>query len=174
MKELIEIQHALKSPKSQINKFGGYAYRNCEDILTALKPLLKEHGCHITITDEMVAVLDRVYVKATVTLTNAKQEQVFVSAYARESLTKKGMDDSQITGAASSYARKYALNGMFAIDDTKDADSSAPTDVLTQINSCESLGALSDLWGRLNAKEQNSNRDAFSLAKEKFAPKGDK
>ena len=173
MKELIEIQHALKAPKSQINKFGGYAYRNCEDILTALKPLLKEHKCYIAITDEMVAVLDRVYVKATVTLC-AGATCVQTDGYARESLTKKGMDDSQITGAASSYARKYALNGMFAIDDTKDADSSAPTDVLTQINSCESLGALSDLWGRLNAKEQNSNRDAFSLAKEKFAPKGDK
>ena len=168
MKELIQIQHDLKAPKGQFNNFGKYSYRNCEDILMALKPLLKEHNCHITITDEMVAVLDRVYVKATVTLTNTKGEQVFVSAFARESLTKKGMDDSQITGAASSYSRKYALNGMFAIDDTKDSDSSKPLTTESQINNCTTLPQLSDLWGKLSVKDQEANRDIFSTAKNKL------
>ena len=123
MKELHIIQQKLNAPKGQFNKFGGYAYRNCEDILMAVKPLLEETGTTLIITDEIVAVLDRVYVKATATLINAEKEQVSVSAYARESLTRKGMDDSQITGSTSSYSRKYALNGLFLIDDNKDADS---------------------------------------------------
>ena len=123
MKELHIIQQKLNAPKGQFNKFGGYAYRNCEDILMAVKPLLDETGTTLIITDEIVAVLDRVYVKATATLINAEKEQVSVSAYARESLTRKGMDDSQITGSTSSYSRKYALNGLFLIDDNKDADS---------------------------------------------------
>ena len=123
MNELHIIQQKLNAPKGQFNKFGGYAYRNCEDILMAVKPLLEETGTTLIITDEIVAVLDRVYVKATATLINAEKEQVSVSAYARESLTRKGMDDSQITGSTSSYSRKYALNGLFLIDDNKDADS---------------------------------------------------
>lgn len=122
MKELIEIQHRLKAPKGQYNSFGKYKYRSCEDILEALKPLLYEYKCALSITDDMLLVGDRIYVKSTVTLRNESGEEVVTSAFAREEETKKGMDGSQITGAASSYARKYALNGMFCIDDTKDSD----------------------------------------------------
>ena len=121
--KLIAIQSELKAPKSQYNNFGKYAYRNCEDILEALKPLLKEHKSTIYISDEIVTVLERFYVKATVTFIDAETgEKIINTAYAREEEDKKGMDGSQVTGSSSSYARKYALNGMFAIDDTKDSD----------------------------------------------------
>ena len=121
--KLAAIQSELKAPKSQYNNFGKYAYRNCEDILEALKPLLKEHKSAIYIADEIVTVLERFYVKATVTFIDAETgEKIINTAYAREEESKKGMDGSQVTGASSSYARKYALNGMFAIDDTKDSD----------------------------------------------------
>ena len=126
--KLIGIQQALKAPKSQTNTFGGYKYRSCEDILEAVKPLLAKGGVALTISDEIVEVGGRVYVKAKATLYDATSEAdghidtVSVTAYAREEMEKKGMDASQITGAASSYARKYALNGLFCIDDTKDAD----------------------------------------------------
>ena len=121
--KLIAIQSELKAPKSQYNNFGKYAYRNCEDILEALKPLLKEHKSTVYISDEIVTVLERFYIKATVTFIDAETgESITNTAYAREEETKKGMDGSQVTGASSSYARKYALNGMFAIDDTKDSD----------------------------------------------------
>ena len=121
--KLIAIQSELKAPKSQYNNFGKYAYRNCEDILEALKPILKEHKSTIYISDEIVTVLDRFYVKATVTFIDAETgEKIINTAYAREEEDKKGMDGSQVTGSSSSYARKYALNGMFAIDDTKDSD----------------------------------------------------
>ena len=119
MKELNKIQQGLHAPKGQKNTFGNYKYRSCEDILEAVKPLLGESI--LTLTDEMVEIGDRIYVKATATLKGNDTIET-VSAYARESETKKGMDDSQITGSASSYARKYALNGLFCIDDTKDAD----------------------------------------------------
>ena len=121
--KLIAIQSELKAPKSQYNNFGKYAYRNCEDILEALKPILKDHKSTIYISDEIVTVLERFYVKATVTFIDAETgEKIINTAYAREEECKKGMDGSQVTGASSSYARKYALNGMFAIDDTKDSD----------------------------------------------------
>ena len=121
--KLIAIQSELKAPKSQYNNFGKYAYRNCEDILEALKPILKEHKSTIYISDEIVTVLERFYIKATVTFIDAETgEKITNTAYAREEENKKGMDGSQVTGASSSYARKYALNGMFAIDDTKDSD----------------------------------------------------
>jgi hypothetical protein len=123
MKELIEIQSKLKAPKSQVNKFGNYKYRNLDDINEAVKPLLAEQNCTLILSDNIEQVGERIYVKATATLTNSKNESVTVTAFAREAEFKKGMDDSQITGTASSYARKYALNGLFAIDDTKDADS---------------------------------------------------
>lgn len=123
MKELIRIQNKLKAPKSQYNNFGKYHYRSCEDILEAVKPLLKEEECYITIRDSIKLVGERYYLKAIVTIVNKDGASVSVSAYARESLTKKGMDDAQITGSASSYARKYALNGLFAIDDSRDIDS---------------------------------------------------
>lgn len=121
MDALIKIQSELKAPKGQYNSFGKYNYRSCEDILEAVKPLLAKYSTTVYITDEMVLVGNRVYVKATATITDGK-ETVSVSAYAREPENRKGMDESQITGATSSYARKYALNGLFLIDDNKDAD----------------------------------------------------
>lgn len=119
--KLVAIQSELKAPKGQTNNFGKYKYRSCEDILEAVKPLLKEHNCTLTLSDEIVMVGTRFYVKAMAWLTDGGSERV-VTAFAREEEDKKGMDGSQITGAASSYARKYALNGLFCIDDTEDAD----------------------------------------------------
>lgn len=122
MKELIAIQSELKAPKSQFNKFGGYKYRKAEDILEAVKTLLNKQKCTLTITDDIVMVGNRIYVKATATIKNEKGECETTTGWAREEETKKGMDGSQITGASSSYARKYALNGLFAIDDNADSD----------------------------------------------------
>lgn len=126
--KLLNIQTELKAPKGQYNSYGGYKYRSCEDILEAIKPLLKDNKCTLRITDEIVHIGERYYVKATACLTDLeesdgyRERDVQNTAYAREEDVKKGMDGSQITGTASSYARKYALNGLFLIDDTKDAD----------------------------------------------------
>lgn len=122
MKELIAIQSELKAPKSQFNKFGGYKYRKAEDILEAVKPLLAKQKCTLIITDDVVLIGNRIYVKATATIKNEKGECETATGWAREEETKKGMDGSQITGASSSYARKYALNGLFAIDDNADSN----------------------------------------------------
>lgn len=122
MKELITIQSELKAPKTQVNNFGGYKYRKAEDILEAVKPLLAKQKCTLTITDDIVMVGNRIYVKATATIKNEKGEVETSTGWAREEETKKGMDASQITGASSSYARKYALNGLLAIDDNADSD----------------------------------------------------
>lgn len=119
--KLVQIQTELKAPKNQRNNFGGYNYRSCEDIMEAVKPLLKKYNVSLTVSDDIVCVGTRIYVKATATLSDGIFD-VQNSAFAREAEAKKGMDESQITGAASSYARKYALNGLFCIDDTKDAD----------------------------------------------------
>ena len=120
---LMAVQAELKAPKNQRNNFGKYNYRSCEDIVEAVKPLLKENGLFLTMSDDIVQIGDRYYVKATVSVTDiVTGESVQTSALAREAAQKKGMDESQVTGTASSYARKYALNGLFAIDDTKDAD----------------------------------------------------
>lgn len=119
--KLIAIQAQLKAPKDKTNTFGGYKYRSCESILEAVKPLLKENGCILTISDEITDCSGRVYVKAKATLSDGETECT-TYGYAREPESKKGMDEPQVTGTASSYARKYALNGLFAIDDTKDAD----------------------------------------------------
>lgn len=116
-----DIQHKLKAPKGQYNSFGKYNYRSCEDILEGVKPLLIEHNLALLIDDEIVQIGERYYVKATAKITDGR-EFVSATAYAREPDTKKGMDESQITGATSSYARKYALNALLCIDDTKDAD----------------------------------------------------
>lgn len=116
-----DIQHKLKAPKGQYNSFGKYNYRSCEDILEGVKPLLKEHNLALLIDDEIVQIGERYYVKATAKITDGR-EIVSATAYAREPDIKKGMDESQITGATSSYARKYALNALLCIDDTKDAD----------------------------------------------------
>ena len=151
------IQQRLNAPKDKFNKFGNYKYRSCEGILEALKPILKETDCTLVISDDMIAVGNRIYVKATATLTNKEGKQVVTTAFAREEETKKGMDGSQITGAASSYARKYALNGLFCIDDNKDSDAtnthgkdSAPArstgmsaeqlaQAFQEVNNCKSL-----------------------------------
>lgn len=121
IEKIVAIQSELKAPKGQYNSFGKYNYRSCEDILEGVKPLLAKHGLVLTIQDDIELIGDRYYVKAIATITDGK-ESISTSAYARESLDKKGMDASQVTGATSSYARKYALNGLLAIDDTKDAD----------------------------------------------------
>lgn len=126
--KLLNIQTELKAPKGQYNSFGGYKYRSCEDILEAVKPLLKDNKCTLRITDDVVQIGERYYIKATAILTDLeesdgyREREVQNTAYAREEETKKGQDGSQLTGTASSYARKYALNGLFLIDDTKDAD----------------------------------------------------
>lgn len=121
--KLNAIQSALKAPKTQENKFGGYKYRKAEDILESVKPLLKANGCTLTCTDELTLIGERYYIKATATITAIEDgSSVSTTAYAREELTKKGMDESQVTGASSSYARKYALNGLLCIDDTADSD----------------------------------------------------
>lgn len=121
--KIMRVQRDLRAPKNQHNKFGGYNYRSAEDILEAVKPLLARENAALNICDEIVEVGGRVYVKATASFCDCESgETVFATAFAREEETKKGMDASQITGAASSYARKYALNGLFAIDDCKDAD----------------------------------------------------
>ena len=123
LKKLLEIQVELKAPKNQYNSFGNYSYRSCEDILEAVKPLCKKHGCVLTLSDIVKQIGDRYYIEATAMLFDAESaEMISATASAREPQTKKGSDESQITGAASSYARKYALNGLFDIDDTKDAD----------------------------------------------------
>lgn len=145
--KLQAVQSTLEAPKNRTNSFGKYKYRSCEDILEAVKPLLKAHGLTLTISDELVHMPsqhpsrvvdvldargnkaiamvdgDRFYIKATATLADAEGDTVSATAYAREEVEKKGMDASQLTGSTSSYARKYALNGLFLIDDTKDADS---------------------------------------------------
>ena len=123
MLQLSKIQKNLKAPKNQRNNFGNYNYRSAEDILEAIKPYLNgDDGITLILSDEIVLIGDRYYVKATATLSDKDGKTASATAYAREPLTKKGMDEAQITGATSSYARKYALNGLFAIDDNKDAD----------------------------------------------------
>lgn len=119
---LMAVQSELKAPKGQMNKFGGYKYRSCEDILEAVKPILKAHSLVLRLSDKPVIVDSWHYIEATATVESQDGATYTVTAYAREPEFKKGMDDSQITGTASSYARKYALNGLFCIDDTKDAD----------------------------------------------------
>lgn len=128
--KLVAIQSELKAPRGQTNTFGNYKYRSCEDILESVKPLLKEHGLMLTLSDEIVPVGSRFYVKATARVWDGTKDYshfdsaatASATAFAREEEQKKGMDGAQITGSASSYARKYALNGLFCIDDTKDAD----------------------------------------------------
>lgn len=132
MEELQKIQSELKAPKNQYNKFGGYKFRNQEDILEAVKPLMKKYDCTLTLSDDLLMLGERFYVKATATFTNKDGKSVQTTAFAREELVKKSMDASQITGSASSYARKYALNGLFCIDDTKDADTMDNTQQPTQ------------------------------------------
>lgn len=123
IKALLKIQADLKTPKGQWNDFSKFNYRSLEDICAAVKPLTVENNCIFTLSDQVELIGDRYYIKATATIQAVEGEPIAVTAYAREALTKKGMDDSQLSGSCSSYARKYACNGLFCIDDTKDADS---------------------------------------------------
>ena len=147
MKRVQAVQAELKATKNRVNKFGGYKYRNTEDILQGVKPLLKKHSMVLTLSDEIVAIggqEPRFYIKATATLRDADSDACIVNtAYAREAADKKGMDESQITGTASSYARKYALNGLLCIDDAIDADNSEAMEAMDELQAvikCEGCG----------------------------------
>jgi hypothetical protein len=180
---LAAIQAELKAPKGNFNSFGKYKYRSCEDIVEAVKPLLADHRCHLILSDEMVAVLDRVYVKATATIWKGAEVIGQATAFAREALDKKGMDDSQITGTASSYARKYALNGLLAIDDTKDADTdqdtaqrNKPSKTMTvdpvvsqSIHACTNIDELRAVWKALSPEARESHGDVLAEVKERLA-----
>ncbi len=179
MKELIYIQSNLKAPKNQWNDFGKYSYRNAENILEAVKPLLSEKGCILTISDEIVQFGDRVYVKATATIKNSSGETESASAFAREPLSKKGQDESQVTGSASSYARKYALNGLFAIDDNKDADAlnvtpeytqqQAASPYLSAVKGAKTVGELEIVWGKFpNLQNDKTFIDVITLRKQEI------
>lgn len=177
--KLIHIQSRLKAPKGNYNSFGKYKYRSCEDILEAVKPLLVEEGLTLTLSDEIEQIGDRYYVRATASLYENENLIEIVSAYAREEDNKKGMDASQITGTASSYARKYALNGLFLIDDTKDADTdeyasqtayeeyATTTEKKTLMRLCEDLNVdIADILnqvGVIDGKKMTSKQHAQAL-----------
>ena len=152
-KSLADIQALVRAPKGQFNSFGKYKYRSAEDIMEAVKPVVNPLGYWLTITDEIVMLGNRFYVKATAILTNGistyKSE-----AFAREEESKKGMDGSQVTGAASSYARKYALSGLFALDDSKDADATNTHEDHweTEIKGCKTLAELTELYNMNKAQ----------------------
>ena len=170
MKELTEIQSALRAPKNQRNTFGRYNYRSAEDILEAVKPLLHQHGCTLLLSDDIEQVGNRYYVRATAIIRNANGETETVSALAREEETRKGMDAAQVTGSTSSYARKYALNGLFCIDDCKDPDQvrtkpDLPGDLAAQIQSCTTSAALAALFKGLTPEDQELYRQAFTQRK---------
>ena len=177
MNELTQIQTELHAPKNQTNKFGGYKYRSCEDIVEALKPLLAKHDCQLIIEDDLVVKGDhdkqRFYVKATARLAKDGNTIAQASAFAREEESKKGMDSAQLTGATSSYARKYALNGLFCIDDTKDADAtnthektSKPTskpsmtvqEAISKIEAATTLDELKNVFTGLPAALKNDDK----------------
>ena len=165
MKRLVKVQNELKAPKGQFNKFGNYKYRSAEDILTAVKPLLAENDLAMTISDEIFETQSGwVYVVATVRIYDAETKELILqnSAFARESESKKGMDASQITGTASSYARKYALNGMFLIDDTKDADTDEyQKQTKQEVPSMSSLKAMFDT--KLTNKEKEDTLKHYKV-----------
>ena len=153
--KLAAVQASLKAPKGQYNSFGKYPYRSCEDILEAVKPLLKEHGLALILSDDIVECGGRIYIKATACVKDVETlELEYTTAFAREPEIKKGMDDSQITGTASSYARKYALNGLFCIDDTKDADTE-------ESRGLENTGPICDGCGK-EIKAVRSNGTVYS------------
>jgi len=163
MKQLLTIQQELKAPKSQYNKFGKYNYRNLEDILEAVKPLLKARECTLVLSDLIENIGSKNYVKATAKLYDTKDGKEIASntAYAREAESQKGMNDSQLTGSTSSYARKYALNGLFAIDDNKDSDatnkhdqSESTRDFQKEIADIKSEDEMKGYWALLSESER--------------------
>ena len=179
MKELIQIQSKLKAPKNQFNKFGNYRYRSAEDILESVKPLLAETQCTLILSDKIIEVAGRVYVEATAKLINSEGVTIETSASAREEETKKGCDCAQITGMASSYARKYALNGLFCIDDTRDADATNThgkedskedpeidmSRVVQRVYECENLSQLTALWNNFKQYETADKPLSKAIAK---------
>lgn len=197
MKELQQIQRNLVCRKTKRNAFGGYNYRSCEDIMDAVKPLLDKNGCTLVVSDDIEEHGGRIYLKATATITNEKGETVSTTAYAREEETKKGMDVAQITGSASSYARKYALNGLFCIDDTADPDTMDNRDmgdsktekqpqpptmrpvlpevydaIVFEIETCTDVKSLSDLYEKIDDKAKVALREVFGRRKrEVLTPK---
>ena len=177
--KLVAIQSTLKAPKKQFNSFGKYKYRSCEDIVEAVKPLLAQEGLFMLISDKVVHHSDlRCYIEATVTVTDGK-DSISATGYAREATSKKGMDESQLTGATSSYARKYALNGMFGIDDTKDADATnthgkaqkqqarahSNSELLNLLSSGDDLATV-QYWRSLGGDEQAQQQEWASIDKE--------
>lgn len=179
MERLLRIQQELKAPKAQFNAFAKYKYRSCEDILEALKPILAKNNCVIILNDKIISLANRVYVEATATLYGVDGKAIAsASASAREEEFQKGKDASQITGSASSYARKYALNGLFGIDDTKDADTmdnrqqaapqaQAPVAdklVVARVKKCKTHKELNALWHKL----QEEMGDNFADVKQVY------
>ncbi len=169
MENLLKIQSELKAPKKQFNKFGKYYYRNCEDILEAVKPLLLKYNCIMTIRDEIITVNDRSYVQATVNFSDGEKE-ITVTASAREEEVKKGMDGSQITGSSSSYARKYALNGLFLIDDNKESDTTnvhklTTDEIKNMVEKSKSEKDLLEAWKQLDEKQQETFKQLFNTKK---------
>ena len=176
--KLLSVQNKLKAPKSQYNKFGGYYYRNCEDILEAVKPILLETKTTLLLNDEVVLIGNRFYLKATAIFIDVVDgTKIECSAYANESEPHKGMTAEQVTGAASSYARKYALNALFCIDDTKDADSDEqpkpaqtklpypPTSVIAEINACKKIPDIAAVLRKY--KETYDNEQLSKAASER-------
>lgn len=164
MKELIEIQRRLKAPKTQVNNVLRFSYRSVDDILEAVKPLLAEVECSLTLSDDILFIGERYYVRSTVTIRNTKGESESATAYAREAESKKGLDDSQVTGMASSYARKYALNGLFAIDDNKDADYISSKDdidkAIEKVKAAKTADEVAAIW---KDYPELKNNDTFRL-----------
>lgn len=166
--KLLAVQSELKAPKNQYNEFGKYNYRNAEDILEAVKPLCAKLKALVYITDEVKQIGDRYYIQATATFVDTESsEKIAVAAYAREEESKKGMDASQVTGAASSYARKYALNGLFAIDDTKDSDTTNKGDDMPQIKPVSSTSSKTKTINP--AKETKTLKDKAEEARKHMA-----
>jgi hypothetical protein len=168
--KLAEIQAKVKAPKGQFNSFGKYNYRSAEDILEAVKQVVNPMGYYITISDTIINVGDRYYIKATAILSNGKETWI-TEGYAREEESKKGMDGSQVTGASSSYARKYALNGLFALDDTKDSDATNTHGKeeakslqmwKQEIDKCKSVEDLNSYYAN-SQQSINGNKDIISL-----------
>ena len=153
MSKLTIIQNELKAPKSQYNSFGKYNYRSCEDILEALKPLLKKHECTLLISDNVINVGDLTFIESTVSLNDGEKVNIS-TAQAGINPNKKGMDIAQSFGASSSYARKYALAGMFLLDDTKDADTEKPLTSKQKLESCQTLTQLQQVYTSLSADEK--------------------
>ena len=178
---LAQIQAELKAPKGNFNSFGKYKYRSCEDIVEAVKPILANLDCHLILSDDVVMVGDRVYIKATASIYKNSAVIGSATAFAREPLLKKGMDESQITGTASSYARKYALNGLLAIDDTKDADTDEdtakrnapdrkPDPILSQmLHGCTNIDELRAAWKSMTLDQREAHGDVLAEVKERLA-----